>query len=250
MAQIASALQERLPVRPSSRSAIPAIKPESGAVVYQEALEPTEDAAGDADTRGLPPSVSGPLGAREPSLSSGVPVALESRQSGAGTITRATGQGGLPLRTPTRYRPLWLALGGLVLLASVRGAVWLLSASPVAPPSQPAAAPVTTPGAGPQGAVGSAVPVEPLTQPGPASGGATKAGQPAEPAGPAPGGSGKEEADAKGESLRGSQAATRSAGASAADKSARRGGSGKRPDRKRDSKTRRPTGGAATPILD
>lgn len=250
MAQIASELQERLPARPSSRSSIPAIKPDSSAVVYQEALEPTEDAAGDADTRGLPASVSGPLGARDPSLSSGVPVALESRQSGAGTITRATGQGGLPLTRPTRYRPLWLALGGFALLASLRGAVWLLSASPVAPPSQPAAASTTNPGAGPPGTVGSAPSVGPAGQPSPASGGATAAGRPAEPAGPAPAGSGGGRADSDGESPRGSQASPRSASASATDKSPRRGGGGKRTDRKHDSKTRGPTGGAATPILD
>ena len=247
MAQVASELQERLPARPSSRSSIPAIKPDSGVVVYQEALEPTEDAAGDADTRGLPPSVSGPLGARDPSLSSGVPVALESRQSGAGTITRATGQGGLPLKSPTRYRPLWLALGGFVLLASVRGAVWLLSASPVAPPSQPAAATTTNLGAGPQGAVGPAPSVGSAAQPSPASGGTTAAGQPADPASA---GNGKGPADTKGEPPRGSQESPRSASASATDKSPRRGGSGKRPDRKRDSKTRRPAGGSATPILD
>ncbi|WP_233206348.1 serine/threonine-protein kinase [Haliangium sp. UPWRP_2] len=250
MAQIAAELQERLPVRPSSRSSIPAIKPEPGAVVYQEALEPTEDAAGDADTRGLPPSVSGPAGARDPSLASGVPVALESRQSGAGTITRATGQGGLPLKQPTRFRPLWLGLGGFALLASLRGGLWLLSASPVAAPSQPAAAPAATAGAGPQDAGRSAPSVGPAAQPSPASGGPTAAGLPGKPAGPAPAGSGGGPVDSDGESRRASQESPRAAGTPAADKSPRRGGSGKRADRKHDSKTRRAAGGTATPILD
>ena len=164
MAQVASELQERLPARPSSRSSIPAIKPDSGVVVvYQEALEPTEDAAGDADTRRLPPSVSGPLG-RVILRSSGVPVALESRQSGAGTITRATGQGPAAKESDAVSAAV-AGAGGFVLLASVRGAVWLLSASPVAPPSQPAAATTTNLGAGPQGAVGPAPSVGSAAQP-------------------------------------------------------------------------------------
>lgn len=233
MAQVASELQERLPARTSSRSLAPIAKAEGSDVLWQEALEPTADAPSGDRTGERSPALAGPLGAVATSLQSGVPLAVQSGQSGAGTITRATGQGVSAARPPPS-RPLLLAFGVVTLLGGGAGTLWLFAPKPAAAPLQSAATPVLP----------SAAPAQPA--PG---------GDPAKIAGG--GGSGS----AGGAPLAGGSAATdpssgsssgaaKGTGRSEDAKLARRAPSAKKSERKKEDKPRRPAASKATPIMD
>ncbi len=236
MAQVAGELQERLPARSSSRSLQPVAKATSSDVLYQEALEPTEDAPSDESAKGGPPTPAGPVRSRDAALLSGVPAAESSGQSGAGTITRATGQGiSAPLRA-ARPRSLLLPVGVLTLLCLAAGTAWLLSSKPVttldpsaAKTANPAAAAQTSdvPAVSPAGA-----------EPGAAS------PTPSAAASRSPSPSTVNEAKAQ------NKDAASGSGPGDNGKGARRASSAKKSERRKDDKSRRSPALKATPIMD
>ena len=236
MAQVAGELQERLPARSSSRSLQPVPNATSSDVLYQEALEPTEDAPSDESAKGGPPAPAGSVRSRDAALLSGVPAAESSGQSGAGTITRATGQGISAPLPAARPRSLLLPVGVLALLCLAGGTAWLLSPKS-ATTIAPSAATIANPTAAAQT---SAAPASPPARAEP--GVASPTASPAASQSPVPS-TGHEAKEQK-------KVAASGSGPGESSKGARRASGAKKSERRKDDKSRRSPALKATPIMD
>ena len=235
MAQVAGELQERLPARSSSRSLQPIPRSPSSDILEQEALEPTEDAPSQEGAKDDPSASGGPARARAAALRSGVPAAESSGQSGAGTITRATGQGISVPVSPARTRSLLLPIGVFTLVAGAGGATWLLSPKQ-ATIGQPTATTAQPPTATPTNALPASPPAGP------------RAGAASSP--PAQAGESASTLAESGTTRKDTVSGPQTGESSREGKSTRSGSSAKKSERKKGDKPRRSPALKATPIMD